>query len=54
MQAAPMARLHKEIGTALINEGPLLCWLLDAGKKEAPQAQLTGVQNAPRLEVAGN
>jgi hypothetical protein len=27
---------------------------LDAGKKEAPQAQLTGVQKAPRHEVAGS
>ena len=26
---------------------------LDAGNKEAPQAQLTGVQKAPRHEVAG-
>jgi hypothetical protein len=26
----------------------LLCWFLDAGKKKAPQAQLTGVQKAPR------
>jgi hypothetical protein len=32
----------------------LLCWFLDAGKKEAPQAQLTGVQKAPRHEVAGS
>jgi len=30
-----------------------MCWFLDAGKKEAPQAQLTGVQKAPRHEVAG-
>jgi hypothetical protein len=27
---------------------PVLCWFLDAGKKKAPQAQLTGVQKAPR------
>ena len=31
----------------------VLCWFLDAGNKEAPQAQLTGVQKAPRHEVAG-
>jgi Phage integrase family len=30
-----------------------MCWFLDAGKK-APQAQLTGVQKAPRHEVAGS
>jgi hypothetical protein len=29
-----------------------LCWFLDAGDKEAPHAQLTGVQKAPRHEVA--
>ena len=50
----PWPACNKEIGNALINEGPLLCRPLDVGKKEAPQAQLTGVQNAPRLEVAGN
>jgi hypothetical protein len=27
---------------------------LDAGNKEAPQAQLSGVQKAPRHEVAGS
>jgi hypothetical protein len=32
---------------------PLVCWFLDAGNKEAPHAQLTGVQKAPRHEVAG-
>src|SRR5215470_14562048 len=32
----------------------LLCRFLDAGKKKAPQAQLTGVQKAPRHEVAGS
>ena len=31
-----------------------MCWFLDAGNKEAPQAQLTGVQKAPRHEVAGS
>jgi hypothetical protein len=31
-----------------------LCWFLDAGNKEAPQAQLAGVQKAPRHEVAGS
>ena len=31
----------------------MLCRFLDAGKKEAPHAQLTGVQKAPRHEVAG-
>ena len=31
-----------------------MCWFLDAGKKEAPHAQLTGVQKAPRHEVAGS
>src|SRR5215831_20669227 len=31
-----------------------LCRFLDAGKKKAPQAQLTGVQKAPRHEVAGS
>ena len=29
------------------------CADLDAGDKEAPQVQLTGVQKAPRHEVAG-
>src|SRR3981189_3200439 len=29
-----------------------MCRFLDAGKQEAPQAQLTGVQKAPRHEVA--
>ena len=32
----------------------LLCWFLDAGNKEAPYAQLTGVQKAPRHEIAGS
>ena len=32
----------------------LLCWFLDAGNKEALHAQLTGVQKAPRHEVAGS
>src|SRR5438067_9386317 len=32
----------------------LLCWFLDAGNKEARHAQLTGVQKAPRHEVAGS
>src|SRR5262249_7990837 len=31
----------------------LMCWFLDAGNKVAPQAQLTGVQKAPKHEVAG-
>jgi hypothetical protein len=31
-----------------------MCGFLDAGKKEAAQAQLTGVQKAPRHEVAGS
>jgi hypothetical protein len=31
-----------------------MCWFLDAGNKEAPHAQLTGVQKAPRHEVAGS
>jgi hypothetical protein len=31
-----------------------LCRFLDAGNKEAPHAQLTGVQKAPRHEVAGS
>jgi hypothetical protein len=31
-----------------------LYWFLDAGNKEAPHAQLTGVQKAPRHEVAGS
>ena len=30
-----------------------LCVFFDAGKKEAPHAELTGVQKAPRHEVAG-
>ena len=30
-----------------------MCRFLDAGNKEAPHAQLTGVQKAPRHEVAG-
>jgi len=33
---------------------PGLCRFLDAGNEEAPQAQLTGVQKAPRHEVAGS
>ncbi|MFY9958087.1 SDR family NAD(P)-dependent oxidoreductase, partial [Bradyrhizobium sp.] len=32
----------------------MLCWFLDAGNKKAPRAQLTGVQKAPRHEVAGS
>src|SRR6266478_2578176 len=32
----------------------LLCWFLDAGNKEARHAQLTGVEKAPRHEVAGS
>ena len=32
----------------------LLCRFLDAGNEAAPQAQLTGVQKAPRHEVAGS
>ena len=30
-----------------------MCRFLDAGDKEAPHAELTGVQKAPRHEVAG-
>jgi len=30
-----------------------MCRFLDAGNKEAPHTQLTGVQKAPRHEVAG-
>ena len=33
---------------------PFMCWFLDAGNEEAPQAQLAGVQKAPRHEVAGS
>src|SRR6201987_758953 len=33
---------------------PFVCWFLDAGNKDGPQAQLTGVQKAPRHEVAGS
>src|SRR5215831_1342345 len=33
---------------------PSLLWFLDAGDKRAPHAQLTGVQKAPRHEVAGS
>ena len=33
---------------------PVVCWFLDAGNKEAPHAQLTGVQKAPRHKVAGS
>jgi hypothetical protein len=33
---------------------PKVCWFLDAGNKEARHAQLTGVQKAPRHEVAGS
>jgi hypothetical protein len=42
-------------GEAIGQERPLpkLCRFLDAGNKEAPHAQLTGVQKAPRHEVAG-
>src|SRR5258705_6856034 len=32
----------------------LLCRFLDAGNKEVPHAQPTGVQKAPRHEVAGS
>jgi hypothetical protein len=32
----------------------VMCWFLDAGNKEPPQAHLTGVQKAPRHEVAGS
>jgi hypothetical protein len=32
----------------------LMCWFLDGGKKEAAHAQVTGVQKAPRHEVAGS
>jgi hypothetical protein len=42
------------MGRVLRCMSPVLCWFLDAGKKEAPQAQLTGVQKAPRHEVAGS
>ena len=35
-------------------KSPDVCWFLDAGNKEAPHAQLTGVQKAPRHEVAGS
>jgi hypothetical protein len=31
-----------------------MCWFLDAGDKVDPHAQLTGVQKAPRHEVAGS
>ena len=37
-----------------IGECRFLCWFLDAGNKKASRAQLTGVQKAPRHEVAGN
>jgi hypothetical protein len=36
-----------------IDECLVVCWFLDAGNQEAPHAQLTGVQKAPRHEVAG-
>ncbi|UEM13260.1 hypothetical protein G6321_00051365 [Bradyrhizobium barranii subsp. barranii] len=39
---------------ALPADHPLLCRFLDAGDKEAPHAELTGVQKAPRHEVAGS
>ena len=47
---------HLQLSMTAIDggEGQLLCWFLDAGKKEAPHAQLTGVQKAPRHEVAGS
>ena len=32
----------------------LMCWFLDAGDKEPPQAHLTGDQKASRHEVAGS
>src|SRR5882724_10690830 len=35
-------------------ERRLLCRFLDAGNKEVPHAQPTGVQKAPRHEVAGS
>src|SRR5215813_9438574 len=41
------------LAVAASREGQVLCWFLDAGNKEAPHAQLTGVQKAPRHEVAG-
>jgi hypothetical protein len=31
-----------------------MCWFLDVGNKEPPQMDLTGVQKAPRHEVAGS
>ena len=31
-----------------------MCWFLDAGNKEAPQAQLSDVKKTPRHEVAGS
>jgi hypothetical protein len=39
---------------ASTTEGPTLCRFLDAGNEVAPHAQLTGVQKAPRHEVAGS
>lgn len=37
-----------------MQQGPVLCRFLDAGNEEGPHAQLTGVQKAPRHEVAGS
>src|SRR5215813_10168718 len=42
------------LAVAASREGQVLCWFLDAGNKEAPHAQLTGVEKAPRHEVAGS
>jgi hypothetical protein len=40
-----MPRLRLAITLRHVSLGsPVLCWLLDAGKKEAPHAELTGVQ----------
>src|SRR5215467_11567207 len=51
LTSPPQSTMRPLSGSSLI---PLMSWFLDAGKKEAPQAQLTGVQKAPRHEVAGS
>jgi hypothetical protein len=60
VRKAPVSSLTRETDSGVtidISEQPRcpdVCWFLDAGNKKAPRAQLTGVQKAPRHEVAGS
>ena len=49
-----LPRLGKVTGSAPMSKRPLLCRFLDAGKYGTAHAQATGVQKAPRHEVAGS